>query len=338
MDLQINREIIYGEAISDFPNPKVGDRIYITDNGESTGKVLEKWEWRGNHWIDVVDVSEGASSGSTGVLGKDFVLNIGPGKSFGKYEDGDTIEAEGKTLEEFFDDVFTEQIPPVYVYPQATLTSVNPKFEVGQVVDIELIANFIQNDAGNFTAVQIQKNSLPISTSSTYLDENVTVPPVGTPIQYRARYDYAQGPIKDDNLGEPYPTGRIPDGFVLSNIISIVGYKKFFWGAMEEIEGKESIDVRGSGSNQFEDENNRQFVINTGTTNKGFWFWVPAEYELQEVIDLDALNVNLNSEYQDFTLTVLNGGGGNIAGTVYIMETDNPYKTNHRHQIKIKLI
>lgn len=342
MDLKQNRVIEYGTDVTDFPNPKVGDRIYITADGTINTSIIEKWEWRGNHWIDVVDLQGGG--GSTGILGQDFEVNINPSKSFGKYKNGDTIPATGKTIEQFFDDVLTETIPPNYVNPTATIVATTSKYEVGEVVDISLSSTFNQNDAGSFTSVQIQRNGVSISTSEIHLDENVTIPPQSSPLSYRARYDYLQGPVKNNNLGDPDPTGQIPAGHIFSNVISVFGLKKFFWGNTDAFIGNDSvinpslIHVRAIGQSQFEDENSREFIINTGDEYNSFWFWVPNDYELQDVIDLDALNLNLNSEYQEYSKTINNGGGGTIAGKIYIMRQDIPYSINHRHKVKIKLI
>lgn len=337
MDLKINREIRYGLFVSDFPDPKIGDRIYITSDGTNSTAILEKWEWRGNHWIDVVEAS------SAGILNSDFEVKIANGKTFGKYKNGDIIPGEGKTLEEFFDDVLTEVVPPTYISPSASISTNQIKYEVGEVVDIELSSSFNQNDAGSVSSVSILKNGLVVSNSELYLDENVSIPSSSSPIVYRARYDYNQGPIKNNNLGDPDPSGRIPAGNVLSNTISIYGFKKFFYGTTDEFpEGTpvdpSLIDVRSSGQYQFEDENNQEFIIQTGSEFNSFWFWVPDEYELDEVIDLDALNVNLNSQYLMYNKSINNGGGGTLMGKIYVMRQAVPYSSNHRHKVKIKLV
>lgn len=57
---------------------------------------------------------------------KDVVVNFGGG-SFGKYANGETIPAKGKTLDEFLYDVLTRQIPPTYSAPSVSI-SASPAF------------------------------------------------------------------------------------------------------------------------------------------------------------------------------------------------------------------
>jgi hypothetical protein len=69
------------------------------------------------------DGKDGAT-GATGATGPDFVFDsnitvvLGPGKSFGRFLDGDTIPAEGKTLQEVLLLSVKENLPP-----QLTLTT-----------------------------------------------------------------------------------------------------------------------------------------------------------------------------------------------------------------------
>ena len=50
-------------------------------------------------------------------------------------------------------------------------------------------------------------------------------------ITFTAKATYAEGAIKNDNLGQPSPDGHITAGSITSSAYSISGKRKAFWGA-----------------------------------------------------------------------------------------------------------
>src|SRR6478609_1414764 len=77
-------------------------------------------------------------------------------------------------------------------------------------------------------------------------------------------------------------------------------------------------------------------TLNTGTTLKKFDVALPPGSSITQVIDIDALNAVITSQYVNTgTVSVTDAGGTARTYTLYEMNTGVPYSTNHRHQITI---
>lgn len=120
--------------------------------------------------------------------------------------------------------------PYVYVQPQLGI-SVAPSsrnFEIGTVVDVVVDSSFTQNDAGAVTAIAVKKNGSTIATAEPYTDEDVTIG--NDEIKYKVAYTHAQGPLKNDTLGNPSPTGRIEAGTKETTEVTFTSFRNAFVG------------------------------------------------------------------------------------------------------------
>jgi hypothetical protein len=160
---------------------------------------------------------------------KDVVVNFGGG-SFGKYANGETIPAKGKTLDEFLYDVLTRQIPPTYSAPNVSI-SASPAFgsyEIGYTPGLVTLSyNYNRNDAGNVTSVVYNKGGTSLGTGV-----NTNTPgQITNSVSYNVTVNYGAGTtVKNDNLGNPYPTGQITAGSTSSGSGSYSTYSKRYWG------------------------------------------------------------------------------------------------------------
>ncbi len=77
------------------------------------------------------------------------------------------------------------------------------------------------------------------------------------------------------------------------------------------------------------------FILNTGTTYSKFVVAIPSTLNITEVLDIDALNVNITNSYIINTFNISDFIGTNVSYNVYTMVNSIPYNFNHRHQIKI---
>lgn len=273
-----------------------------------------------------------SSSGSGDIISKNFVVNT-PGRTWGKYNPGDTIPSMGKTFEEFIDDVLTQTVPPTYTTPAASLNavpSVSGTIEIGATINVSLTGAFNQNDGGTVTSTTVRRDGTTISSSSPYTD--TAVPITATPKVYQITYAYGQGPIKNNNLGQPDATGRINAGSVQSNTVSFRGYYKIFYDVTSI--PISSIGVRAGANSRFQNDSNN-FILNTGNTSTTFWLWVPAGKTLVSVVDLDSLSVDITSQYIQSFLPVNDAAGNPVSGNLYGMTQTVPYSTNHRHSITL---
>lgn len=75
------------------------------------------------------------------------------------------------------------------------------------------------------------------------------------------------------------------------------------------------------------------FNLNTGSTEVNFTVAIPSTETISEVIDLDALNANITSQYVNNNFNVDDAGGTAVSYNVYTMTQASAYSSNHRHQV-----
>lgn len=75
------------------------------------------------------------------------------------------------------------------------------------------------------------------------------------------------------------------------------------------------------------------FNLITGSTLTDFTVAIPNTQTITEVIDLDALNANITSEYINNSFSVDDAGGTPVAYNVYTMSIAAAYSSSHRHQV-----
>jgi len=176
---------------------------------------------------------------------KNVKLNLATGRTLGKYNVGDSVYAAGKTLDEFLYDISTVQIAPSYSAPTASVSiSGTTSFEIGTRMDllpnINLLYTFNKADAGlevsPSTAI-FYKNGVSLGAGVTSDAAAGTVSGatriLTTSINYTVQnISYTDGAIKNDNLGNPYPTGKIAAGAINgSNTASITTFQYSYYGA-----------------------------------------------------------------------------------------------------------
>lgn len=78
---------------------------------------------------------------------------------------------------------------------------------------------------------------------------------------------------------------------------------------------------------------NNTFNLNTGSTEINYTVAIPNTESISEVLDLDALNANITSQYINNPFNVDDAGGTAVSYKVYTMTNAIPYSSNHRHQV-----
>jgi hypothetical protein len=172
---------------------------------------------------------------------RDVVVNYGSG-GLGKYANGQTIPAKGKTLDEFLYDIVTKASPPTYIAPSGNI-SASPSFgsyEIGyNPGEITLSYNYNKNDAGDINARNYKLGSTPLTTLANGTAKSTPGALLNT-TTYGVTVNYNDGPIKNNSLNEPDPTGQIiAGGLTSSNSFSV--YSRRYWGAITEPFGSSTI-------------------------------------------------------------------------------------------------
>lgn len=219
--------------------------------------------------------------------------------------------------------------PPVYTSATAVLSSTQSplNLEVGQTISIPLVLAFNQNDAGALISRSIQKDTVEISDQATFTDNGVVVSAVAK--VYRGIVSYAQGPLKNDALGNPYPTGRIDAGSVTSNLLSYQGYYIAKLGPAAA-RPTNSAEARALPQSLLSNATGPQ-ILNTGTVETRQI--IISKRQIGTVIDLDAANQPVAYVEISNNFTVNDAAGVPVSGYyLYERTQGTPYGSSHRHQ------
>jgi hypothetical protein len=160
---------------------------------------------------------------------KDVVVNFGGG-SLGKYANGTTIPAKGKTLDEFLLDLVSKSVAPSFSAPAVSISAIPgaSSYEIGYDPGvITLSSTFNKNDGGNATATMFYKNGSSLGTGVNTNSPGSITSSVG----YSVIVNYAAGTAtKNDNLGTPFPN-TINAGSTSASL-NFTTYSKRYWGGI----------------------------------------------------------------------------------------------------------
>jgi hypothetical protein len=174
-----------------------------------------------------------AWANSTFLTSATFTQNVtlnGPsGIRVGKYTNGQTIPAAGKTLDQFLTDIAIEAVAPTYVQPTTAIASPSGgNYERGtNLGTINLSTTFTQNNAGTSTGNTYAKY---ISSWNNLGSNTDAVTSLTVPVYYRVTTSYNQGACLNNNLGVQDCTGRVNAGSVTSGNILFNPFDKRYWG------------------------------------------------------------------------------------------------------------
>jgi hypothetical protein len=212
---------------------------------------------------------------------QDVLVNIGAGKSVGKYVNGQTIPATGKTLDQFLTDIATEVVHPTY-YPPTLVVNSSPSpgnYEIGTILSLTFSHTYTQNDAGLESAVVYYKNG-------TALGSNVDAITLTTNISYTVGDSYATGACKNNNLGVSDCVGQIMSGTATSGSIVFTPSPKRYWGYSASTPTDLEIRTSAGGGNELSTSPFKSsFNISvTGTGQKIFFAYPASEGTLNDIV------------------------------------------------------
>jgi hypothetical protein len=211
------------KPVSDATKDSLRTRLYITDTSlllkkSDTSFLLQK--------VDTAAILAMYAKKFT----KDVVVNFGGG-SLGKYTNGSTIPAKGKTLDEFLSDLVSNSIPPTF-YPPSVSIGATPGFgnyEIGYVPGLVTLNNtYTANNGGAATSALYYKDgsSTPLTAGN-----SITLDTLKTTVSFRVVVNYAKGiGTKPDNLGTQFDNTITAGSTSASN--SFIPYSKRYWGGI----------------------------------------------------------------------------------------------------------
>ena len=235
-DLVLGDENEYVYNVLDYSSlpssPKDGEAYFCrTDYTDTsiTPNVTYKsglyyYDASNSKWVNAL----GNSSGGSAEL-EDDVTAIGV--SIGSVNDGDTL-LKGMSFTDFAKKILQKRIAPTYTAPSVSLkTNAKSVLERGTSATILITPTFTQNDAGAVTGYELFRDGVSIYTDtscSSYTDTISTLS--GTSIQYTCKVTYADGAIKNDNMGDPDTTGQILAGSITGTASKINIALKYYYG------------------------------------------------------------------------------------------------------------
>ena len=180
---------------------------------------------------------------------KEYTLN---GTDLGALANGSSIP-QGTSIDDLLNMITQKAIAPTYTQPTVSLAKSGDgtaagNYEAGTSITPILTATYNKNDAGDLTKLSILKGSAEVGsdTSSPYTYTGEAIVLGDETITFKAQATYGDGPVKNNNLGQPDATGQIKAGTKDSSTLSFIGQRQLFWGTgVGELPTLNSETIRG---------------------------------------------------------------------------------------------
>lgn len=229
--------------------------------------------------------------------------------------------------------------PPSYLPPSLSFSGENKIVEMGSTIELNLSAFFTKNDSGDLISIIIEKRNDLGSWDLFYNGSSTTAEEVEIRkrLDYRSKAIYGEGPCKENELGEVDCRGRITSGELVSDLISVTPYYKYFFGESTE-DVALSEDVRALHVSGFDigGELNVDFVLTKG--KRQFFLFVRSDRKVSKVVDLSIQGIEITKAYKevDGDFEVADAGGDLVAYRKYKFSLSDGYAENHTHRVTIK--
>ena len=245
---------------------------------------------------------------------KQYVLN---GTDLGALKDGESIP-EGASIDDLLKIITQKAIAPTYTQPTVTLAKSGSgtaagSYEAGTSITPILTATFNKNDAGDLTKLAILKGSSEVGsdTSSPYTYTGDAIVLGDETISFKAQATYGDGPVKNNNLGEPDATGQVKAGTKDSSTLSFNGQRNAFWGyGAGTIESPSSDQIRGLSNKRLNVAANNVISVAIATGSQHIIFALPAPRTLKQVSYDDLGDKGMLSAFVKTTVQVADARGG----------------------------
>lgn len=218
-------------------------------------------------------------------------------------------------------------VPATYSKPTVTLANnggqASGAVEAGTSITPKLRATFTKNDAGDLTSIKIQKGSEDVETGvESPLDYTGSAIVVGDEtVSFKAVADYKEGPIKNNNLGQPSPDGHITAGSVTSSGYNIVGQRNLFYGTgVGELPELNSATIRGLANKKLNPTQGYVFNINIAVGQQYVIFaYKNTLRDVNQVMYVETNDTGMASSFSKTEVSV--EGAGGFTGTPYKVYT-----------------
>lgn len=252
---------------------------------------------------------------------QEWEVQLGSGGTVGGLKTGDTIP-EGTTMDELIKLLTQRSVPATYTQPGVTCRvssgTAAGSYEVGTAINTTIQGTFTQNDAGALTSIEIKKGASSVLSSPTspVTTDAQTFTLGEETVTFTATATYAEGEIKNDNLGQPSPEGHIQAGSKTSSGVSFTGKRNLFYGTgVGAAPSMTSEAVRGLTNKQLGPANGTSFNINVATGQQYVVIAYPATLRKITKCFYVEQNTDLAENFTEQTISVQGANGA--AGADY---------------------
>lgn len=267
--------------------------------------------------LQCLSIASGSGASDTFTGNVTFVLS--PGKSFGKYTNGQTAIWNGFTAIQALLDAAIEYINPVFT---AFSVSQAQTVEVGTTLSgTKTFTWTIAVNSGTVPTVNIVDNNTSSNLATGTPNDGSQLQLITT-IQLNSDGATQSWRIIGNNTS---PSGTFSSGNY------IVTSRFFIWWDAVTTSLTDSASVRALANSQF-NTGAGQVTLNTGTVKTKFVF--ASTSSITNVTDLDALGADITSLYVlQASINVIDAGGTPRANFIYEANVGEAYDVNHRHVI-----
>ena len=242
--------------------------------------------------------------------------------------DGATISA-GTSLDEFVRMVVQKAIPATYTKPSLSIANnggqASGNVETGTTITPKLKATFTKNDAGDLTSVIIKKGSSEVANGTesplTYTGEDIVIG--DETIIFSASAEYADAPVKTNNLGQESKENWFAAGTINSSNYSITGKRNLFYGTgVGSVPEVTSDIVRGLVNKKLAPSQGTSFNINVAVGQQYIVIAYPANIrDINNITYVEANDSGMASNFTKTTIDVADARGGSNGAMGYKVYT-----------------
>jgi hypothetical protein len=256
----------------------------------------------------------------------------------------------GRTTNQIIQSLLVPTLFPTLTNPSNSFSNASAgNYEAGVVISFNVTANFNRGSispqytsaspfrSGLANTYNYSGSGLPATVSSTSNSNLQTISSytvlIGTN-SWSSSVSYDAGVQPKDSVGGNFGS-PLAAGTTGSQSTSLTGYYLRFYGP-RATSVTTSAQVRSLGTSEYQSANAQTFILNTGAVETKFIVALPVGRTISSVVDLDALNAVITSQYVSLGTISVNTGGGSGAAinyNIYEMNIGAPYSSSHRHQI-----
>lgn len=259
-----------------------------------------------------------STSGDIAAVGEQIEVM---GSNIGALKVGDVINATD-SITDTLKKMLQTRIPATYSAPSVSLntaaagsgaTHAAGTYEAGTAINALLTAAFNKADAGDLTTLKITKSGTEVATGSATPQTYTYAETLGDgTVSLVATATYTAGAIKNDNLGDPSPTGSIPAGSK-SATKTYTGIRKGFYGpdsagAAEAIDTSAGIRALSATSGAVSKGTKITISVPVGSTRCTIAFRATVG-TLAQVLYRESGNANITAQFAKSTVAVEGANG-----------------------------